>query len=102
VTSPASSIAATIMSLLLSVVRHGICLYVATASRANGVSAADVLLTKGDIVPHFLRVMWGLGGPRRRPHVVMVLVAIIMLPIDACAVSGVVRKAASVWAARGV
>jgi hypothetical protein len=32
----------------------------------------------------------------------MVLVAIIMLPLLACAVSGVVRNAASVWAARGV
>jgi hypothetical protein len=32
VTSPASSIAATIMSLLLSVVRHGICLYVGRTS----------------------------------------------------------------------
>lgn len=90
-----SVLLATGTSVLLTVVRHLICVYGATVSRGDGVSSTDYLPREDGIIPFFsdLRFMWRFGGVKRRPHVIVSVVGILLLWFDAYAISGVTSNA---------
>lgn len=64
-------------------------------SRVDGVSSTDYLPREDGVVPllQALRFAWRFGGLRRRPHLIVSLVGLVMLYLDAYAVSGVVANA---------